>query len=468
MTDPLPVRRCLRDLAARHLGLAIPADRDGCLDRAAAVLDLDEFQAGAATMAALDSTPWEAEAWQRVVRQLTVGETSFLRHREWFAAIEERVLAPLIEERRRSGRRQIRLWSAACSTGEEPYSLAMIVDRLIPDRDGWDVTIVGSDVNAASLAAARAACFGAWSLRELTAAERARCFTETAPGRFRLRRTYRTMVTIRCKNLVADDYPDPGGEFAAFDLILCRNVLIYWTPAAQRAVAQRLLRCLAPGGWLAVSAAEAAAERFRPLLPVRLPSAILFHDAPSAVPGDEVPSPRPPAPPAFGLPAGVAYRQNPRPAAGRSPAGPPAPPGNGGIAEARTLADRGMLDAARRACEAILARDALDGEANLLLAAVCAEVGEPGPALEAARRAAYLMPRSAAAHFQLGMAHRSLGQTAPARRSLEAVLALLTAVPDDEAVAPLADATAGGLRQTAHRCLASMAAGVGACHGRPD
>lgn len=469
MTDPLPVRRCLRDLAARRLGLAIPADRDRCLDRAAAVLGFDGAGADAATLAALDATPWEAEAWQRMVRQLTVGETSFLRHREWFAAIEERVLAPLIQERRRSGRRQLRVWSAACSTGEEPYSLAMIIDRLIPDRDGWDVTIVGSDINAASLAAARAACFGAWSLRELTAAERTRCFNETAPGRFRLRRAYRTMVTFRCKNLVADDYPDRSGEFAGFDLILCRNVLIYLTREAQQTVAQRLIRCLAPDGWLAVSAAEATAERFRPLVPVRLPSAILFRHATSAVPGDKAPSPRRPASPTFGSPEGTPCWWKPPPAVCRPAPVQPAPTtGNGGMAEARALADRGMLDAARHACESILARDALDGEANLLLASVCAEVGEWAPALEAARRAAYLMPRSPAAHFQLGMAHRCLGRTAAARRSLEAVVALLTTAPDGEAVPQLADTTAGSLRQTAHRCLESMAASSGGYHGRPD
>ncbi len=509
MTASPALRQRLRDIAARRLGLVIPPIHDSRLDQALAALDPSGEPAAFSALTALDTLPWDSDPWQRVIEYLTVGETCFLRHREWFAEIERHALAPLVAERRQRGLRRLRLWSAACSTGEEPYTLAMLVERLIPDRADWAITILATDLNASALATARRAVYRDWSLRELHAAERAEHFAAVAPNQYELKPHLRGMVTFRLFNLTEDLYPGPLDEFGDLDLILCRNVLMYWTPEVQGAAAARLCRCLAPGGWLALSPAEIAPEWYRRLLPVNFPAATLFRNLPAPAPATpraamvplppasarDAPRTEPgtdpggapsgaklPASPASGSArrsiraAAEAGRPRAAPASARRAAAPtgrstgsraspqppdvpdalPAPqasPGADAIAEARTLADRGLLEMARRRCETILSRDSLDGEANLLLAAVCTELGELGPALEAARRAAYLVPRSAAAHFQLATTYRRLGHTALAQRAMETVLALLAPLPDDAPVALLAETTVAKLRQTARACL---------------
>lgn len=479
MTDLAMWRPRLRDLAAERFGLAVAPIHDSRLDQALAAL----APAGSITMAdalaMLETRPWDDPLWQKVIERITVGETSFLRHREWFGVIEQHVLVPLIDERRQRGPRRLRLWSAACSTGEEPYTLAMLVDRLVPDRSDWDITIVGTDINAASLATAQQAVYREWSLRELDAAERSRHFTLAGANQFELKATYRAMVAFRRLNLSLDDYPGSAGELGDFDLILCRNASMYWTPEVQAAAAQRLCRCLAPGGWLALSPAEAIAEWYRLLVPVNFPAATLFRNLPlSAAPRSTPPLPlatvpRPdsdrPSRSRVGSRARTVHRRA-TPAPSRSDAvrpvsSPPPPPPSlsppsqveNEIAEARSLADRGMLEMARRRCEAILARDSLDSEVNLLLAAICTELGDLTTALEAARRATYLAPHSAAAHFQLGSTYGRMGHAAQAQRCMEAVLSLLAPLPDDAPVALLAETTTAGLRHTARAFLTGAA-----------
>jgi chemotaxis protein methyltransferase CheR len=98
------------------------------------------------------------------VADLTVGETHFFRNRPQFEALERHILPEIIDRRRDT--RRLRLWSAACSTGEEPYSLAILVDRLLADRAAWDVRILATDINRAALERARRGRYGAWSFRE--------------------------------------------------------------------------------------------------------------------------------------------------------------------------------------------------------------------------------------------------------------------------------------------------------------
>jgi chemotaxis protein methyltransferase CheR len=104
-------------------------------------------------------------ALEAFVGDLTVGETHFFRNRPQFEALERHILPELIERRRPT--RRLRLWSAACSTGEEPYSLAILLERLLSDRARWDVRILATDINRAALERARRGQYGAWSFRDV-------------------------------------------------------------------------------------------------------------------------------------------------------------------------------------------------------------------------------------------------------------------------------------------------------------
>lgn len=411
-------------LVADRLGLVVPALHRDRLDRALAGA---RRLLGPADTAALGNLPLGDPAWQAVIDELTVNETRFNRDPEWFAQLQQHAIVPLIAARRARGDRRLRFWSAGCATGEEAYTLAILLDKLLPDRELWDVRIMATDISQSILDAAAQGHYRSWALRDLSPEDQQRYFSRPRLGLQSLDARIRRQVTLRPLNLALDGYPDAAREIAGFDLVLCRNVLIYFTDAAQRAAAARLRRSLAPGGWLATAPAEATADWFRPLVPVNLPGAILFRNdgRPASGPMTAVPR-RPPArlPPVQSLP--------------RTPAPAAAPATRRQqLAAARGLADRGALTEARRLCEALLAADTLDGEANLLLATICEEAEDLPAALEAARRASYLAPHSAAAHFRLGCVLRRVGRPAQSRRSLQAAVRLLGPAGADDAEAGL-------------------------------
>lgn len=421
----------------------------------------------AATLAALAGLSCESPAWQAAIASITVGETNFLRHREWFAEIEHAVLAPLIEARRRLGPRRLDLWSAGCSTGEEAYSLAIIVDRLLGDHSGWTVRILGTDINGASLARAKEGHYHTWSLREVDAGTLAQAFQEIERGRYRIAPQLQRMVEFRALNLCEGTLPDAAAGIAGFDLIICRNVLIYLSEADQLATAGKLVRSLGPGGWLAVSPAEASAEWYRPLTPVNRRGAILFHNGPVAAANRATARPTQAATRAAARPtphksvARAAKKDSASVAAVTPPVAPAAAgeaTGAGALARARALADRGEHGRARLCCEEVIAANALDLEAHLLRAMVCAEMGDLQAALEGARCAAYLDPDSPAAHYTLGTVLYRLGARDAGDRKMAVVLRLLQLQPAEALVGCHLDATAAALRESALGYLAGSGA----------
>jgi len=410
-------------------------------------------------LAWLGLLPANDPEWRRLAAHLTVGETYFFRDRACFDALESQILPGLIASRRENGIRRLRLWSAACATGEEPYSLAILLDRLLPDRADWIVTILASDINGAALEAARRGLYREWAFRETPRAIRQRYFHERGEGVFELDAAIRRMVTFAPLNLAGDGYPTLVTNTTAVDLILCRNVLMYFTREAQRATAKRLTGALAPGGWLAVSPAEASADLLRPLVPVNL-GASLYRDQPGGSVGLEPRAAAPVVLPAAGLEpmsfeVSVASAPLLSTPASRQEKAPRAPDRGYDLARGRALADRGQLEQARALCESALARDSLDPETPLLLAAICQEQGETAAAMEALRRALYLAPDSAAAHFLMGSLLFQQGEHRRARRAMKTVVGLLASVERDEVLAGSDGLTAGRLLDTAQGYLDS-------------
>lgn len=430
-------------------------------------------------LAQLGGLPVECPAWQGLIQAITIGETNFLRHREWFLEVTTRVLEPLIAQRRRHGPKRIDLWSAGCSTGEEAYTLAMIVNRLLADEDDFTVRIVATDINAAALQHARAATYRRWSMRELDPIVVARDFSQARHSHYRLSSRLSEMVDFSLLNLCSDAYPDAVRGFSHFDLIICRNVLIYFGSKDQLAIASRLARSLAPGGWLAVSPAEATAEWYKPLRMVNGAAAILFHNSAAGEPKRKSAPPkmtaRAHATASAGLKTSFGTSQqclktdaklrtpasSPAPstttpptsaAAARSssPAAPASQPrGRDLVNHARGLADRGAYAEARQACERHLADSGPDFGAYLLLATVSLESGELNGAFDAARCAAYLEPDSAAAHYMLGTIHHRMGSLQLASRKMAVVMQLLQLLPEEERVSEHFNATVGELRASA-------------------
>jgi chemotaxis protein methyltransferase CheR len=274
-----------RSLIASRLGLEFSERRQADLERALTrACRASSFSDPEAYLGRLATLPEESPEWGRLAGHLTVGETYFFRDRACFEALEQHVLPSLIASRRSEGVLRLRLWSAGCATGEEPYSLAILLDRLLPDHADWAVTILATDINVEALEAARGGHYRAWTLRETPLPIRDRYFHRRGAETLELDPAIRRMVTFVPLNLAKGDYPTPITNTGAMDLILCRNVLMYLTYEAQRAIVERLRRALVPGGWLAVSPAEAAAELFRPLMPMNFPGAIFYRkDDPGAI-----------------------------------------------------------------------------------------------------------------------------------------------------------------------------------------
>jgi chemotaxis protein methyltransferase CheR len=382
-----------RALVTARLGLHFPVDRHADFDRCF-IEATREFRLRGpdVLLTRLESSPGIGAEWECLARLLTIGETYFFRDRACFEALERRVLPALIEARRPRG--ALRIWSAGCATGEEPYSLAILVDRLLPDRAQWDVTILGTDLNRSSLQAARAGLYRAWALRDVPPDVRDRHFAEAGPG-FVLDPAIRRMVTFERANL-AEGVPSNVLP-ASMDLILCRNMLIYFSASAARAAVAGLQAALARDGWLLVAPSEASAERFRPLVPVNFPGAIFFRGEAGA-----------PAAPSVARKPAPATRTRPPSRVRARDASPPANPASAApdartlLAAARSAADRGDLSDAQDLCRAAIAADRLDPESHRLLAAIQQERGESSAALVSLRRALYLDPDSAEAHLGLG------------------------------------------------------------------
>ena len=278
----------LVDVAAELLGADIGAARAADLERAASAAavaagePLDRPELARRLRAAPPDDPLR----RAFVEALTVSETYFFRLRGQFEALAERVLPGLLVTRRST--RRLRLWSAGCSTGEEAWSLAILLERHLPPD--WDATILATDVDGQALEQARRGVYGPHSFRDIQEWVRARWFTRTADG-WEVDDRLRRRVRFEVLNLATGNYPSTANGTAGVDLLVCRNVLMYFTPEARVGAAARLSACLAPGGWLAIAPAELSPGAFPDLAVRRFPAAIL-HERPDPTLPPPVPPPR--------------------------------------------------------------------------------------------------------------------------------------------------------------------------------
>lgn len=358
-------------------------------------------------------TPESRREWDHLVPLITNAETFFFRDRGQFTLLKEKILPELIERGR--ARRSLRVWSAGCSTGEEPYSLAILLDELLPLRDDWDLWILGTDLNPASLERAREGRYGRWSFRLVPPDLLAKYFRPDG-DQWELDPRIRRMVTFRFGNL-AEDFAGCGpADRFRWDLILCRNVFLYFDEPRIAAVMAQFRDLLRPDGYLMTGHNEAyplAAEG----LAVRS-----FSDSALFQRQDEPERPRGLTPPP---PARPSRHQAAHPAAMR-----PAPPGNKDraaapdLSEARALLRRGLADEATAAAERILARHPHHLEALRLMAQACANAGRHQEAARYCRRVLARHYADVPAHFLLAKIAEEQGDLERAQAALEKTLYL--------------------------------------------
>ena len=339
-----------------------------------------------------------------LVQFLTVGETYFLRDPAQIAALRYTILPDVIA--RRGAERRLRMWSAGCSTGEEVYTLAI----LLKERDigeNWDVALVGTDVNRESLRIAREATYPAWSFRSTPDAVRDRYF-ENVAGDWRLRESVRHMARFAWANLGADVLLPP---MTNLDLVVCRNVTIYFDDAATQRLYGALIGSLAPGGWLMLGPSDPLPADTRGIERVEAAETVLWRRL--SVPKPERPRSVPPGPASATRVAAASVRKPPM-----------------------TVASGSELEAGLLALEA----------------------GSPGSALEWLRRATFHQPDSPLAQFALARAYLAVDDRGRAHAALVHTLRLLAGPSTDELVPGSDSMAVGTLRQTVLSLLENVAA----------
>jgi chemotaxis protein methyltransferase CheR len=432
-------QEAFRELCSSRWGFRYKPDdaftlRD-LVDRAYQASDLESVDAFYALLQSLTDTSPEVQAF---IGQMVVGETSFFRNQPQFSALAVQVFPDLIEERRRIGDRRLRIWSAGCASGEEPYSVAILLALLLEDWQAWDIKIIGTDINPFALRRASEALYSEWSFREADPEIVAKFFTPVSRLR-RLDHPCKKMVSFRRQNLATDPIPDPESGIADLDVILCRNVTIYFYKELTARLAAGFFEALKPGGWLVVGHTEPDTSVYAPFEAHEFPDTILYRRPPpeplvAAAPvparsgsgpltpsGEEEPLP-PPKPAPTLADALAAYDAHDLALAYEvlvlvsqlQPRSPDAP-----HLLAQVSADEKRYDEAVYWAVTALQRDGFHVPTLLLLGLVFLERDDPERAKVQFQQAIFNDPTAPEAHLYMSMAQRALGRTELADRSRE-------------------------------------------------
>ena len=380
----------------------------------------------------------DAEAFDVLAGNLTVDESYFFRDRAQFQLLREKCIPQLAAQ---AGR--IRLWSAGCAGGQEPYSLAILCEQAgIADR----TSITGTDLSGRRLMAAARGRYSRWSLRGVKDDVIARYF-DPIDVQLQVKPSIRRAVEFRQLNL-ADPVAWQGAP-RGVDLLLCRNVLIYLGADAIALAARELIASLSDRGWLLLGASDPPIADYTACrVEVTEAGLVYGRRASRAVPAQERPTP-------------ARVEEEPRLAAPVMPkpneAEADEAPRDTAADAVRSLADRGELRAALDACVAAIQADQASPELHYLYSTLLSQEGRHAEAAAAARRALYLDRSLALGHVALGVSLARIGDRTAALRSLRVARQLLSAMPDDGPVPGAGGETAARVRSAVIACLETIA-----------
>src|SRR5712692_877475 len=264
------------EVVAAQMGLHFPREHWSDLERGirSAAPEFD-FKDAESCLQWLLSSPLAKSQIEILAKHLTIGETYFFREQKSFEILEEHLLPELIRTRRGNEQR-LRIWSAGCCSGEEPYSIAISLSKVIPDLRDWNISILGTDLNPRCLQKAAEGVYSEWSFRGAPQWAKERYFRNIKDGRSSLLPSIKKMVSFAYLNLAEDACPSLLNNTNAMDVIFCRNVLMYFHPEKAKKVIQNLHRSLVDGGWLLVSPSETSHVLFSQFVTVNFPGAPLY------------------------------------------------------------------------------------------------------------------------------------------------------------------------------------------------
>ncbi len=334
---------------------------------------------------------------ERLIDEVTVRETTFLRDRDQLDTI---AWHSLLRTARAAGSGSIRVWSAGCASGEEAYTLALLAAEAFAQETAA-VDVLGTDVSGAAIAAATAGRYRERAVSAVTTAQRHRHFERQADSSYVVADGLRSLVRFRRHNLAGDPIPPLGEDL--FEVVVCRNVLIYFNAQLAEHVIDALKRSLRPGGMLVLGAADA----------LQRTTSAVTRSAQAVQAG---------RPARLAIRTQSATRCRPLTTARSSSR-------EEKLTAVLKAADRGQRDAALAQVISLVADNPLDADAHFIHGLVALEAGEPAVAAAALRRALYNDSAFALAAFTLGRAYDALDDVPAARRAYEQ--ALRTLDPED-------------------------------------
>jgi chemotaxis protein methyltransferase CheR len=489
----------LSELVAQYLGLHFPRERFPDLERGlcAAAEDHGSNHDVEGYLQKLLSSVWTQDQMEILAAYLTIGETYFFREKRSLEILQERIVPELIRAHASRGR-PIRIWSAGCASGEEPYSIAIVLNKLMAGLKPGDVEILATDINTRSLQKASQGIYSSWSFRSTPPWVRRTCFETAANDRSAIDSALKKMVRFAPLNLANDHYAPLSNCTGGLDVIFCRNVLMYFTPMGMRKVIRQLYRYLAADGWLIVSPTETSHVLFSEFATVNLGDVTLYRKSPAAlasavggVATSSIPSPewtvqatiplrtsgfqiiqetpdkespdkespdKQPDSVRAGLPAVCygellrLYEQGCYEAAGQMAATLLSQNGRDAqtmLLLARIYANQGKLAEALAWCDKAIAADKMAARAHYLRAMILQEQSSIAEALLALRHAVYVEPQFVLGHFALGNLTLKHGSPTESQKHFENVLLLLARYGPEDIVPESDGLPAGRLMEMA-------------------
>ena len=469
----------LSEFIAARMGLHFPPERWGDLERNIVPAAREfEFTDTEAFIRWLTASPLKTGQLEILTSYLTVNETYFWREPEVFNALTEKIL-PEIINRKTGGEKRLRIWSAGCATGEEPYSLAIALRKTIPAIKDWNITILATDINPLILRKAVAGVYGEWSFRNTPAWLKERYFCRRPDGKYEINSDIKKMVIFAYLNLAEDIYPTPVNNTNAMDIIFCRNVLMYFVPSRGRQAAQNLYKSLVDDGYFVTSACELSQTQFPQFSAVNFPDAIVYRKdrrgvAPVVHPGfsvnaesfqnmeiqpeleaavppedEKVESPEDTTKEAPGLYTQGEYAQTVKTLNET--------PDISVTLAVRALANEGKLSQALAECGKAIEKEKLNATLRYLQAVILQEQNREEDATASLKQALYLDPDMILAHFTLGNFMLRRGDIQNSKKSFGNALSLLELLKQDEIIPESDGLTAGRFREIVN---ATMQAGA--------
>jgi chemotaxis protein methyltransferase CheR len=437
--DPLYPR--LKEHVVGSTGLAYYADKDADLARRISHRLSSLGMRDCASYLDMLRNPLRGPAeLDALIAEITIGETYFFRHQEHFDALRDLVIPDLIA--RNPARRSLRIWCAGCADGPEPYSLAILLKRdMAHHLLGWDVTILGTDINRRCLARASEGKFEEWAFRSTSEDLKRTCFGKE--GRlWSIAPEYKEWVSFQYHNLVEHSFPSLLNNLFCFDLIVCRNVMIYFAPDLMQRMIEQFHDCLVPGAWLLVGPSEPNMNYFSSFRTVNAPGVTLYQKPDAEYVGqDDI------LRPIVGRPTGDEADAASRPIDNRPQVDNL--PHKVTLADVRHHADQGEWESAARLCEQLLRKDNLNSVVHFYQALVLGQMRRQDEAERSLRRAIYLDRQFVLAHYYLGIFLQSHGDLRLAARSFQNTLDLLRSRRDTDILADADGITVAELKKLA-------------------